>query len=471
MHSNSNNYLFKTPHELQKRAFIGKSAINIILFVSLISTMGYWYVLGLQASTATGFWAVLAFSIIGIGLVTEFVKKITLSLFRHRGIWFGATIVSVATIMGTLSIIDNNKESGLIKSSSEYRLAQARQENAFNSASQWAWAGGFSLAQLNKDLVNVTAKRERREIGYQAYLAEKRAIHEKINAKRNYDSSLNMQTMAGSIMANGSSLTTSSNPMLYNIATATGVTAAVLKTIFYLAVTLLLEFAAWFLGGEVEKINNQLTMTKAQLLDAQNMDMFGVSVASVNQFAYADTLQFEEQQRIANEERELARHNQLLASAQRMEKHKTMQDKQDLYQSDPVQAVKKKQNMGFVNTDENEQEPMLFLRHKNPIGVDKSTRGRNITKSVDTDQENTVGNSTDSVTTERMLQLYLKSQETKSGEGVQCPVCERSFIKTGFKIFCSNKGKGNCADEYKNILNPERLIALENKRRKQRAAA
>ena len=468
MHSNSNNYLFKTPHELQKRAFIGKSAINIILFVSLISTMGYWYVLGLQASNATGFWALLAFSIIGIGLVTEFVKKITLSLFRHRGIWLGATMVSVATIMGTLSIIDNNKESGLIKSSSEYRMAQARQENAFNAASKWAWAGGFNLDQLNNDLINITAKRERREIGYQAYLAEKRAIHEKINAKRNYDSSLNMQTMAGAIMANGSSLTTSSNPMLYNIATATGVTAAVLKTIFYLAVTLLLEFAAWFLGGEVEKINNQLTMTKAQLLDAQNMDMFGVSVASVNQFAYADTLRFEAEQQAANAELEQIRHNQLLATAERMKKNQAIQAELDAYQSQTTPVENKKHKLGFVDTD---QKSMLFLRHKNPIRVDKSTREQQMDKSVDTDQNDTVGNTTDSVTTERMLQLYLKSQKTKSGEGVQCPVCERSFIKTGFKIFCSNKGKGNCADEYKNILNPERLIALENKRRKQRASA
>jgi len=314
------------------------------------------------------------------------------------------------------------------------------------------------LTQLNNELVNVTAKRERREIGYQAYLAEKRTINDKVNAKRNYDSSLNMQTMAGSIMANGSSLTTSSNPMLYNIATATGVTAAVLKTLFYLAVTLLLEFAAWFLGGEVEKINNQLTMTKAQLLDAQNMDTFGVSVASVNQFAYADSLRFEAEQRVANEELELIEQRQLLAATQRAKKTNDIRAELETYQAEPPLTETKKQRMGFVDTD---QKTMLFLRRKKPVDVDKSTPVKNLAQSVDTD----------SVTTERMQQLYLKSQETQSGGEVQCPVCERSFIKTGFKIFCNNKGKGNCADEYKNILKPERLIALENKRRKQRAVA
>ena len=460
MQYDSNNYLFKTPNELQKRAFIGKSAINIILFVSLISTMGYWYVLGLQASSATGFWAVLAFSIIGIGLVTEFVKKITLSLFRHRGIWFAATIVSVATIMGTLSIIDNNKESGLIKSSSEYRTAQARQENSFNQASQWAWAGAYSLTQLNNELVNVTAKRERREMGYQAYLAEKKLINDKINAKRNYDSALSMQTMAGSIMANGSNLTTSSNPMLYNIATATGVTAAVLKTIFYLAVTLLLEFAAWFLGGEVEKINNQLTMTKAQLLDAQNMDTFGVSVASVNQFAYADSLRFEAEQRTANEELEQLRHNQLLVAAQHAKETQKIRAELASYEAETALDTKKKQTIGFIDTDKS---PTLFLREKKPI----STHAQTLKQEVDEPKHKEVNEAANHSDIEQMKRRYAQSQQTASGKEVICPVCECHFKKTGFKIFCSNKGKGNCADEYKNILNPERLTALNNKRRKQ----
>ena len=283
MHTYDNAYSYMTPKELHTRALLGKSAINIILFISLISTMGYWYVLGLQASTATGFWAVLAFSIIGIGLVTELVKKITLSLFRHKAIWLGATVVSVITIMGTLSIIDNNKELGLIRSSDEYQLAQHRQEDSLNSASSYAWAQGFDLNKLNNDLTAVTAKRERREIGYQAYLAEKRAINEKITAKRNYDSAMNMQTVAGGIMANGANKTTSSNPLLYNVAMATGVGAVVLKTVFYLAVTLLLEFSAWFLGGEVQKISNQLNMTREQLLDLEVKGVFGFSPINMKQ--------------------------------------------------------------------------------------------------------------------------------------------------------------------------------------------
>ena len=275
MQTHNTAYLQYTPEENRKKIFIGKSTINIILFISLISSMGYWYVLGIQSSTATGIFQILAFSLIGLGLATELLKKITLSLFRKKSLWFGATFVSVLTVMGTLSVIDNKKETGLIQNSDQYKTAQARQNNALDSASSWAWASGYNLEALNNEIITLTAKRERREISYQAYLAQKRSIKEKITAKQNYQSSLNMQTLAGGIMANSENFSTSSNPLLSNIALATGATATILKTLFYLSVTLLLEFGAWFLGGEVEKLERALNWSKKQFLDHEIKKVYG----------------------------------------------------------------------------------------------------------------------------------------------------------------------------------------------------
>lgn len=73
---------------------------------------------------------------------------------------------------------------------------------------------------------------------------------------------------------------------------------------------------------------------------------------------------------------------------------------------------------------------------------------------------------------ERMKALYLIAQNAKSGEQFKCPTCKKQLIKKGMKIFCSNSRNkkpdgSNCADEYKNIVKPERLKALANKRRKQ----
>lgn len=76
MHLDNNAYSTRTLEELNKLVFFGKSTINIILLVSLFGSMGFWYVLGLSASTSTGFLAVISFSIIGLGLSAELVKKL-----------------------------------------------------------------------------------------------------------------------------------------------------------------------------------------------------------------------------------------------------------------------------------------------------------------------------------------------------------------------------------------------------------
>lgn len=275
----NNAYSTYTPVELEQRVFIGKSVINLILLVSLISSMGFWYALGLEASTSTGFLAVISFSIIGLGLASEVVKKVTLSLFRHKAIWLSATAVSVLTVAGMLAILDNNRELSLLHNSDEYKTAKFQKNEAFNKASQWAWASGFNLETLNRDLVLLIAIRERREISYQTYLAEKRTIQEKIRATQNYQSALNTQTLASKRMVNNSQSATSvSNPLFANIATQTGATYSVLKMFFYLLVTLFLEYAAWFLGGEIEKINDYLRLNARQRLDKQNRQFYGVSL-------------------------------------------------------------------------------------------------------------------------------------------------------------------------------------------------
>ena len=440
MQTYTNNYLFHTPAELKKRAFIGQSAINIILLVSLISTMGYWYVLGLEASTATGIWAIIAFSIIGLGLVTEFVKKITLSLFRHKAIWLGATFISVLTIAGTLSIIDSNKETGLIRSSDEYQLAKSRQENALNNATQYAWASGYSLNQLQNELVALTAKRERREIRYQAYLAEKRAINQKIEAKRNYDSELAMQSMAGSIMANGSNLQTSSNPLLYGVATATGAGVSFLKMAFYLAVTLLLEFSAWFLGGEVEKIKNQLTMNRAQLLDIQNMNMFGVSMQDVNSLAFEANAQLESDKQKAEKEIEKLRQNRTLPAGQIAQKVQKIRARTNTKNNLPTRNNQptKKPQIGFINTNGKTSVESQRARY-----TDDST-----SPCINTD----------------------KPQPTngKAGEIIDCPECGNTFTrKTYNHRFCST----TCKDNYHNEGNEKRLKAKEANIRKLKTKA
>jgi len=284
MQLNNSAYSLLTPEELKNRVFIGKSVINLILAVSLISSMGFWYVLGLDASTSTGFLALISFSIIGLGLASEVVKKVTLSLFRNRTIWLSATFVSILTVAGMLSILDNNKELNLLHSSDGYKEAQTQQKTAFDDAKKWAWASDYSLDLLNDKLIEVTAKRERREISYQSYLAEKRVIQDKIRGVKQYQSALNTQALASRLMVNNSSsVTTSTNPLLSNIANQTGAVYSLLKMVFYLFVTVFLEYAAWFLGGEIEKIENYLRSSKKERLEQMNKAIFGATYEEITQ--------------------------------------------------------------------------------------------------------------------------------------------------------------------------------------------
>ena len=282
MQLDNNAYSTYSLDELKKLAFLGKSTINTILLVSLFGSLGFWYVLGLSAVYNTGFMAVIAFSILGIGLCSELVKKVTLSLFRNRAIWLGATIVSIITMAGMLSILDNNKAKSLLEDSDDYKTAQIRKENALNTASRWAYASNYNLDSLNAELVELSARRERREIRYQAYLTEKRVIKNKIKARQNYESALNTQKLASGLIKNSTTgVSTSTNPFLSNVADNTGFKSSLLKMVFYLAVTTLLEWAAWFLGGEVAKIENILRTTKKQRLEQQNKKVFGSTFEAV----------------------------------------------------------------------------------------------------------------------------------------------------------------------------------------------
>ncbi len=47
-----------------------------------------------------------------------------------------------------------------------------------------------------------------------------------------------------------------------------------------------------------------------------------------------------------------------------------------------------------------------------------------------------------------------------AGSQINCPVCSTNIKKKTFNhVFCSSTGKGNCKDDYHNILNPDRISA------------
>ena len=68
---------------------------------------------------------------------------------------------------------------------------------------------------------------------------------------------------------------------------------------------------------------------------------------------------------------------------------------------------------------------------------------------------------------------YAFVQSAKVGQSVNCPVCGAAFVKANkWHLFCSNNRKprredgGNCADDYHNALDPDRLQYIRTRRGK-----
>jgi len=165
MQDNHNNILNTTPRELRRKYYSGVFVVNLILIVSFVGSITYWYALSVMgvADTVDGVWKFVLWSLVGVGATTELVKKVSLSTFRHKGIWLSATAVSVLTVMGTFSILDANREDTLVKQSDSYQLAKNRQQGALDTASKYGFASGYDLASLESKLQQVVKDRADRK--------------------------------------------------------------------------------------------------------------------------------------------------------------------------------------------------------------------------------------------------------------------------------------------------------------------
>ena len=460
MQENNTNFLHNSPAQMKRKLLTGSFTVTIILLVSFIGSVAYWYALSVMgaSSAVDGVWRIILWSMVAMGVASEIVKKVSLSTFRHGGLWIAATFVSVLTVMGTVSILDANREDSLVKQSDQYKAAQSRQKGALDTASQYGWASGFDLASLESQLQQVVDDRAKRRIKYATYLSQKKALEKKIEAKRAYDSAMSMNSLAGEAMAQGGTGANSSNPLLSNIATVTGVGAEALKTGFYLMVTLLLEYAAFFFGGKVEEIRNRLNMTRAQLLDLQNAEVFGISVAQISNATYQNVLQAENDQIEAESEVKKLRKKRekpAYATAENVESIRA-ESKQKLNNAKQKNSEYSSTGIGFLS-DRNT--PKSKLENKVPKTMESSAVKHHSSDS-DSPCINMHVNNMDSPCNNMDKK---QPKNGVAGEKINCPNCNNIFTrKTYNHRFCSAK----CRDDYHNDGNEKRLKAKRANLRK-----
>lgn len=286
--------------ETRQKIMVGTFSIYLILAVSLGASIAYWYILaGISTNqNESTFWIFIIWLVVAVGLVAELIKKITLSTFRNPTIWGVATFVSVLTVMGTYSILDNQKQNQLIKQSDGYQMAKSQKAEALKKQAKFAYAGSFNISQLEK---------QKRTAGNKARWGTFNRLKKDIEAKKQYDSAVATLGLSTDNMNQGTAGNVSSNPLLTNLAKIFGIPPELLKSIFYLIVTLLLEVTAYWIGGQVEQLKDRLNLTEAEILDIRNKAVFGVSMRDFNQAIFDNVVVAQTDQQEAEKEIEKLR--------------------------------------------------------------------------------------------------------------------------------------------------------------------
>ena len=289
--------LYTSPREMKKKIVVGNFTVWSILLVSLMVSIFYWYQISgltLENEKLGVFEEMMLWSAVAIGFLSELVKKVTLSTFRNKKIWVFATIVSILTVMGSFAILDQSRGASLKKDSDSYKTAVDDKAEAKKEMGRYAHVANKSMESLvaleadNNAKGGSNSARKKSGMTYKQFVSNRARIKQDIQDRKDYESAEAMYNIAKKDMTgSGSSGAEVSNPLFAQIHDVTGFAVNAITLTFFLAVTLLLEISAYYIGGEIEDFKNFLNLTEAELLDIQNMSMFGVSMRSINRDNFA----------------------------------------------------------------------------------------------------------------------------------------------------------------------------------------
>ncbi len=272
---------------MKSRRFI-VFTIWVILIISFFVSIAYWWTLSgfedaVKDPNVGHFTLFLLLMTVGTGAATELVKTVSLGYARNKKLWLYATIVSVITVMGTYAILDQDRKNRLQAGSDAHKTDLKRQESNDDVLQRTGYANGIGLQGIEKMRADNLYKLQNAEKYPRVkYDKEESRIAEVEKDYYSYQNAkLNQVDVDSNVSKGGDDVVT--NPLLHNVAKliAYGQTNAVVMA-FYLAVTVLLEWAAFTLGGRIEAIDVYIQNVESHIADLTNMRVFGMSMKQVN---------------------------------------------------------------------------------------------------------------------------------------------------------------------------------------------
>jgi hypothetical protein len=186
--------------------------------------------------------------------------------------------------MGTYAILDQDRKNRLQAGSISHKSeVQANADNQ-QTIKDTRHAANYDIKKLEAEQAENLKQYRGKNNNYKKSLYDsiKADLDQKIKDYNTYYSAIAAQKgLKQTVNSGGGDVVT--NPLLDNVAKliANGQTNLVVMA-FYLAVTVLLEWAAYTLGGRVEAIDVYIQNVESHIADLTNMRVFGMSMKQVN---------------------------------------------------------------------------------------------------------------------------------------------------------------------------------------------
>ncbi len=280
-----------------------KIGVYFALAVSLIVSIFYWYVLSgvAEDDNVSLFHRGMLYCSILIGIVAEYFKALSIVNSR-KVLWIIFTVISVVTCVGSYSIMNQNRQIKLTKSSDEYAKTSENQDKAEAVRLKTAYAKDYTAQNAIADRKeNKRAYKHDKNYPYATYKAVEAEIKQKLADKNAYESASAMSGSAKVELKSGST-GASSNPFLSTVAkyVAKGDDALVIMA-FFLVVTIMIEIGAYFFGKLANEVGLYLTLTNQAITNRANLEHFGYTISPITASntlgqAQGQTLQHEPQQ-------------------------------------------------------------------------------------------------------------------------------------------------------------------------------
>jgi len=132
---------FEPPHRVQNRIKAGSALVWLFSLISMGVTLYYWYQLsGLEYRQDVQLVKfIILWLSVALGLALELAKIYFIFVGGYKKLWISAVIISVITVMGSYSILNQDRQNIMTKQSDTYKDARKAREDARKEASKYAY--------------------------------------------------------------------------------------------------------------------------------------------------------------------------------------------------------------------------------------------------------------------------------------------------------------------------------------------